>query len=179
VGVGSVIRNYEFVGYVDPSQGIDAAKRVSLGLGDFYNPTRHGSYPDGSPFGASGSLPRALVINVSAVWCVSCKLEAQTVLPLKYAELHPRGGELLLDLAESAEPGQVAGFQQLDGWVTTFAVSYPAVIDPSYQLGAMFDSSSFPANVLVDTSDMTVVESVAGVPEDSFWLKVDQLLDAP
>ena len=179
VGVGSVVRNYSFEGYIDPSQGTGAAHQVAISLGDFYNPTRQGTYPEGSPFGAGVARPKGLVINVSALWCTACKNEAQSVLPDEHAEIAPRGGEILLDLAESNQMGEVAGFQQLDGWVSTFDVRYPAVIDPSSQLGSMFDSSTFPANILVDTSDMTVVESVAGVPEESFWLKLNQLLDAP
>jgi hypothetical protein len=170
VGVGSVIRNYGFTGYVDPSQGVGEARHVPISLGDFYNPTRQGTYPEGSPFGAGTPLPKGLVVNISAVWCVSCKYEAQMVLPEKYAELAPQGGELLLDLAESNAMGHVAGFGELDSWVSTFDVRYPSVIDPSYQLGGLFDSSQFPANIMIDTSDMTVVQSVAGVPEESFWL---------
>jgi hypothetical protein len=32
---------------------------------------------------------------------------------------------------------------------------------------------------MIDTSDMTVVQSVSGVPEESFWLKLDELIGAP
>ena len=51
-------------------------------------------------------------------------------------------------------------------------------VDPSYQLGALFPSSSFPANIIVDTQDMTIVEVIAGVPEDGFWKKLSDLLDS-
>jgi len=179
VGVGSVVRNYAFEGYVDPSQGTGAAYHVPISLGDFYNPTRQGTYPEGSPFGAGKPRPKGLVINVSALWCVACKLEAQNDLPEEYAEFAPHGGQLLLDLAESNAMGQVASFQELDGWVSTFDVRYPSVVDPSYQLGALFDSAQFPANIMIDTADMTVVQSVAGRPGESFWLTFDDLLNGP
>jgi len=177
--VGGVIRDYSFTGYARPGEGIGETHRGAVALSDFYNPTGDDTYAEGSPFGAGTRRPKALVINVSAVWCVSCKLEAQTVLPDEYADFHPRGGELLFDLAESAEPGNVASFTQLDSWISTFSVTYPAVIDPSYQLGSVFPSSAFPANMLVDTRDMTIVEVVSGVPEESFWTKANALLDAP
>jgi hypothetical protein len=179
VSVGQVIRDYSFTGYARPGEGIGAARRGPITLSDFYNPTGHATYAEGSPFGAGTARPKALVVNVSAVWCVSCKLEAQSVLPEEYAELHPRGAELLFDLAESAEPGNVASFTELDSWISKFAVTYPAVVDPSYQLGSVFPSSSFPANMLVNTRDMTIVDLVSGVPEESFWTKVNGLLEAP
>jgi hypothetical protein len=171
-----VIRNFQFVGYADPSQGLGEAARAPITLADFYNPTGAGTTPEGSPFGEAEPLPKALVINVSAVWCVACQREAGQVLPEEYARFHPLGGELLLDLAESRELGHVADNSDLDNWVMTYDVDYPAVIDPTYQLGALFDSSAFPANVLVDTRDMTIVDLVSGVPQESFWLSLDGLL---
>lgn len=179
INVGSVIGGFSFTGYVDPELGTGAPHQVPLSLADFYNPTGDGAYPVGSPFGEDTPLPRALVINVSAVWCGPCQHEAASVLPDKYEEFAPRGAELLLNLADGVEPGVAATFSDLDNWVTTFPVRYPAVIDPTYQVGALFDSSSFPANIIVDTRDMTIVEVIAGVPEDAFWRKLSDLLASP
>lgn len=176
---GSVIRNFEFQGYVDPSAGLGESARTTIALADFHNPTGEGTAPAGSALGEGRVLPRALLINVSAVWCVACQREASQVLPDEYARFEPEGGELLLDLAESASLGDVASFGDLDNWVMAYDVTYPAVIDPTYQLGALFDSSAFPANILVDPRDMTIVELVSGVPQDSFWLALDELCDAP
>jgi len=179
IGRGSVISNFEFTGYVDPSAGLGEAARSTITLADFHNPTGEGTAPAGSPLGEGQPLPRALLINVSAVWCVACQREASQVLPGEYARFQPQGGELLLDLAESSALGQVADFGDLDNWVTAYDVTYPAVVDPTYQLGALFDSSAFPANILVDPRDMTIVELVSGVPQDGFWLALDELCAAP
>lgn len=176
INAGSVLRNYAFTGYVNPDEGIGEALRVPISLGDFYNPDGDGVYPAGSPFGEGEPLPRGLVINVSAVWCGPCQQEAANVLPGKYDEFEPLGAELLLNLADGIEPGVPGTFSDLDNWVTTFPVRYPAVVDPTYQLGALFPSSSFPANIIVDTADMTIVEVIAGVPEESFWTKLRDLL---
>jgi hypothetical protein len=179
INVGTVIDRYAFTGYVDPSVGIGPDHRVPIGLPDFYNPTGEGTYPEGFHHGEGSPLPKALMINVSAVWCGPCQHEAAAVLPDKYAELAPRGAELLLNLADGREPGVAGTFDDLDNWVTTFPVRYPAVVDPTYQLGALFDAASFPANIIVDTRDMSIVEVIAGVPEEAFWTKLEELLDAP
>lgn len=53
---------------------------------------------------------------------------------------------------------------------------YPAVIDPSAQLGGSFDQSQFPANFIIDTRTMTIVDLVTGIPGDAFWDKMDGVL---
>jgi hypothetical protein len=177
INVGSVIRSFAFTGYVDPDRGTGPSNQVPISLADFYNPTGDGTFPEGSSFGEGEPVPKALVINVSAVWCGPCQHEAANVLPGKYDELAPRGAEMLLNLADGVEPGVAATFSDLDSWVTTFPVRYPSVVDPLYQVGALFDSSSFPANIIIDTRDMTIAEVIAGVPEEAFWTKVEDLLD--
>lgn len=175
--VGQIIPPYVFDGYVNSSEGIGADFVRPLSLADFYNPTGDQLYGEDSPFEAGTPKPRGLVINVSAVWCGPCKFEAQEVLPGEYAKYEPLGGELLLVLADSQNPGEAASFSHLDGWTTAFDVQYPAVIDPRYQLGALFDQSQFPANFLIDTRTMQIVAMVVGIPAESFWSQLDALLE--
>lgn len=176
INVGSIIENFAFTGYVDPSNAVGPDHRVALSLADFYNPTGEGTHPAGAAFAEGEPLPKALMINVSAVWCGPCQNEAANVLPDEYDRFAPRGAEILLNLADGAEPGVAATFSDLDNWVTTFPVEYPSVVDPTYQMGALFDSSSFPANIIVDTRDMSIVTVIAGVPEQTFWKKLEELL---
>jgi hypothetical protein len=177
--VGDVIENFEFQGYVDASQGLTEDRRVSITLGDFFNPTGMGTHGDDGPFVAGSPKPKALMINVSAVWCGPCKQEAANILPGEYAHYHPLGLELLMVLADSLEVGTPAAFGDLDAWCSTFPVNYPAVIDPEYQLGGSFDTSQYPANFIVDTATMTIVEVVSGIPQDSFFSKLETVLGVP
>ncbi|MSP23908.1 MAG: TlpA family protein disulfide reductase [Myxococcales bacterium] len=172
--VGNVIADFSFEGFADPSASHDS---VEIRLADFYNPTGSGAATGMGAFAAAAVLPKALVVNVSAVWCAPCKDEAKNVFPQKWSALHPRGMEILLVLADSGEVGDPATLEDLDAWTSAFPGSYPAVIDPSYQMGALFDASQFPANFIIDTRTMEIVEFVGGKPPESFWQKVESLLD--
>jgi hypothetical protein len=173
---GAVITNFVFPGYAQPHEAIGEAARIELSLGDFFNPDGDGVYAEDELFPGEPK-PKALLINVSAVWCGPCKDEAKNILPVEYAELHPKGLEILLVLADSETPKTPATWENLEGWVQQFPVNYPSVRDPDYQLGALFDTSQFPANFLVDPRTMQIVALVGGIPGPSFWAQVDPLLD--
>ena len=177
--VGDTMRNFVFDGYANARLGIGESFQQEISLGDFYNPTGDGVYGPDSLQPEGTSKPKALFINVSAVWCGPCKEEAQTPLPTHYEELNPEGMELLMILADSESVGSPATFKHLDNWVISFDVHYPAVIDPSQQLGGSFDQSQFPANFILDTRTMAIVEVVSGIPGDAFFDKMDQVLTAP
>jgi hypothetical protein len=173
--VGAVMENLTFPGYARPADGIGASAQVAIALADFYNPTGDGVFDVGSPFGEGEPKPRALIINIAGLWCAPCKFEAAEVLPQEYAALQPRGLELIGLLADTATPGEPATFKELDAWVTAFDSPYPSVIDPPYRLAAPF-GQSFPVNYIIDPTTMTIVDVVKGLPQESFWSQVDQLL---
>ncbi|MBI4702900.1 MAG: TlpA family protein disulfide reductase [Deltaproteobacteria bacterium] len=169
-----MIKNYAFTGYANPAK---AHTLVPISLGDFYNPTGEGLYAEASPFEADKPRPRVLLIDVAARWCAPCQQEAKEILPAAHAKLAPLGAEFLLDLADGIEPGSVATQKDLDKWTTAFAVDYPAVFDPDYQLGALFDASSFPVNIVIDTREMRIATVVKGILDESFWTEIESLLD--
>ncbi len=175
VSKGSTIANYQFVGFVNAMASKDGFQIIQLA--DFYNPTGADVYPEGSPYGAGNPKPKALLIDVASVWCGPCNQEADTVLPGKYATYHPQGGEFLLQLADGPTPGDPAVGKNLTNWVTKYEVNYPATIDPSYKLGALFDADAFPANFIINTRNMQIVEVIAGVPDATFWTKFQKVID--
>jgi len=175
---GATIRDFIFTGYANPADGMGEPNRVTIALGHFYNPTGEGSYPEGSPYGAGEPLPRALMIMVSAVYCPPCNAEAEEIRKDgKHAHYKARGGEFMLDLVEGTQNGEPATFQHLESWAQAYDVTYPSVIDPSYQLGGLFDTSSYPANLIVDTRDITIVEAITGKASEGFWLTLDEVLE--
>jgi hypothetical protein len=165
---GSVIDDYEFPGFANPMRL--PKELVTIRLSDFYNPTGDGLYPAGGPFPEGQPKPRALLIVMSAVWCGPCQLEAAKTLPDKHEAFAP-GGEFLLVLADSESAGVAADESDLSGWTNKFDTDYPAVIDPDYDLGQQFPQSSYPANMILDTKTMTILEKITGAaPEEgSFW----------
>lgn len=177
INPGRVIANYQFVGYADAHANNDTMQPIQLA--DFYNPTGTEVFPEGSQYGAGEPKPKVLLIDVSSVWCGPCKDEAESVLPRLYEKYQPQGGEFLVQLADGRNPGEPAVARDLHRWTTQYEVKYPSAIDPSYKLGALFQADAFPANMLVKTQDMTIVEVVAGVPVENstFWRTFEKIMN--
>ncbi|MFO0759451.1 MAG: hypothetical protein U0359_23360 [Byssovorax sp.] len=187
---GAIIDNFKFDGFVDSTR--QSATLEPIAFADFYNPHADDPaympasaalddrlYPNGSLHGEGTPKPRALLVNVAAVWCGPCNEEAKNVFPGKHARYKPCGGEFFLNLAESATQGSPATQKNLASWGKKYKSDFPIVIDPKYQLASFFDASAYPANMIVDPRTMTVVEVVMGVPGESFWQKFEEVLDAP
>lgn len=177
ISIGSVITNYKFIGFVNAMQVNNAMQEIQMA--DFYNPTGTEVFPEGSPYGAGAPKPKALLIDVASVWCGPCNYEADAILPGEYSKYKPLGGEFLLQLADGPTPGEAAEPKHLFNWTSKYDVNYPAAIDPSYKLGALFEADAFPANMIVKTQDMTIVEVISGAPEAGslFWTKFEQVLN--
>ena len=190
ISVGSTIANYQFIGYVNAQVVSDSLQGTQLA--DFYNPHADDPtytpedptqddrlFPAGSQYGEGTPKPKALVIDVASVWCGPCNQEAKSVLPGLHAKYKPCGGEFLLQLADGPTPGIAATEQNLYNWTFKYSTDYPATIDPTYKLGALFDANAFPANMIIDTRTMTIKEVIAGVPDASFWSVFAKTLNDP
>jgi hypothetical protein len=180
VGVGSIIENYQFVGFANAMADTSAMQLIQLA--DFYNPTGEEVFPEGSPYGAGEPKPKALLIDVSSVWCPPCNEEAKDVLPSLYEKYQPQGGEFLLQLADGPTRNVPAEPKHLYNWTLKYKVDYPAAIDPSYKLSSLFEADAFPANMIIKTKDMTIVEVISGSPTPGtaagniFWKIFEKVL---
>jgi hypothetical protein len=199
ISKGSIIANYKFVGF---GNYVELSKSPTFGtqpieLADFYNPHADDAaympadaskddrlFPAGSPYGTGAKKPKALLIDVASVWCGPCNYEAKSVLPGLHAKYKPLGGEFLLQLADGPTPGEAATQIHLLSWSKKYQTNYPTTIDPTYKLGALFDADAFPANMIVDTRTMKIMEIIAGAPDptdpgDTFWPTFEKVLGSP
>ncbi|MEP7122542.1 MAG: hypothetical protein ABJE95_16590 [Byssovorax sp.] len=180
---GDVIADFAFLGVPNPAKG---ATLGPIKLSDFYNPHADDPsympanasvddrlYPAGSPYGPGTKKPRALAVNIGAVWCGPCNFEAKTELPSHYAKYHPLGGEFLFQLADGATQGTAATQKDLASWTKKYKVDYPSTIDADKQLTAFFDANAYPANMIIDLRTMRIVAVVAGVPDEAYWGKFE------
>lgn len=166
VGTGSVIPNYEFLGF--PRANVTHAALVRMQLADFYNPTGTETYPAGSPYGEGQPKPKALLIDRSAVWCPPCNYEAGHELPAKHLAYFPKG-EFLVAIDDGPVAGTPAVQSDLNGWVTTYKIDYPAVLNPGQVFSAIVGVDAYPGHIIVRTRDMKIIKWIAGVPDDAFW----------
>lgn len=177
---GDVIANFAFKGFVIPVK--DSATLVPIVLSDFYNPHANDAgyapadpalddrlFPKDSPYGEGKLKPKALAINIGAIWCGPCNYEAKTELPPRYLKYKPKGGEFLFQLAEGATQGKAATEKDLVNWTKKYKIDYPSTVDVDKQLAALFDANSYPANMIIDLRTMRIVAVVAGVPDEAFW----------
>jgi hypothetical protein len=151
---------------------------VDMNLGDFYNPTGTGVYPSNSGYGAGTPLPKALILDRSAVWCGPCNMEASTEIPAKRQEFASQGGEWFLMLAEGPnEAAHVPATQtDLTNWATKYNLNYPGSIDSKGYLNSIVGQDAYPGNVIVRTKDMKIIKWVAGVPQDDFYQTFSDVL---
>jgi len=173
---GSVIQNFKFRGYPDPQAGANISNLQLIELAEFYNPTGSDVYRAGSPFGEGNPKPKAVMLNVASSWCPPCQDEARNILPGEVAKYTPQGGLIIMQLADGPTPGDPARLNHLTNWINAFDVDYPALLDPSYKLGALFEADAFPANFIIRTRDMVIIDAVAGQPNSLFWKKFEEAL---
>ncbi len=176
ISKGSTIQNFEFVGF--PNSLVDVTTMKPIQLADFYNPTGDAVFPAGSPYGEGTPKPKALLIVVSAVWCSPCNYEAEAVLPGLYQKYQPNGGEFFLVLADGPTPGIPAESKNLYLWDKKYKIDYPTALDPSSKLAALFEADAFPANMIVRTNDMQIMDVTAGAPPEgsTFWKIYEKIL---
>lgn len=165
---GATIQNLSFLGWKHPDlAGYDPAKVETVRLSDFYDPDGHTGV-------------KLLAINASAVWCGVCRREYQEMHSNDvYATLRPQGLEILGTLFEDTNsyPAQPT---DLKNWAGTPAhsVKFPFVLDPSFKLGAYFDSDATPLNMLIDVRTMTIVQVTMGIsdPTSKYWDQIQSML---
>jgi hypothetical protein len=87
-------------------------------------------------------------------------------------------GGIIFSLLEQGEnPANAATPADLTTWITQYNINYPMAIDPQENVVTGVGLQAWPANIILDLSDMKVVDAVFGdVPQ--FLTEFDNLLTA-
>lgn len=174
IGINSTVQDFRFVGYTRPSE--DRADLELVSLSDFYNPTGAEVFPDDGRAWAGKPKPKAIAVSVAAYWCAPCRQEWQFDVPEQQAELGPLGGEFLLLLSDGNDGGVPPVLTELDAWVSTYEVTAPSAMDPTLDFQSVWSSDAFPQNILIRTSDMRIMAKAGGVPTQSYWDQMRNIL---
>jgi hypothetical protein len=161
--MGRAIPNFKFIGYANYMDPANEQLLQFVELSDFYNPTGDEVWPEGSPYGAGVAKPRALLLDISAVWCGPCNYESEVVLHGHYPTVKPAGGHFLAVLAENGDGNAPASYFELQNWAGNYAVAYTLALDPTWQTKTLL-GGGWPTNIIIRTSDMKMIDSVSGVP---------------
>lgn len=174
-GLNSVISPYVFYGWHNPQ--IASGELEQISLAEFYNPTGQDTFPADSIYRPGELKPTVMLLDVSAQWCPPCQAESKTELPALYTQYQSQGFEIILELNQQ-NSGAPAEPKHLGQWTSYYKTAWPAVIDPTSELGPLYDQEAFPTNILIDTTTMKVVARIAGAPpaSDPFWTKMKQYL---
>ena len=161
--IGRSIPNFKFVGYANYMEPANGQALQYLEMSDFYNPTGEEVFPADSPYGPNTPKPRALLLDISAVWCGPCNYESEVVLHELYPGMKAAGGHFLAVLVESDNGGEPATYFELENWAASYDVSYTLVLDPTWQTKSLL-GGGYPTNIIIRTRDMKIIDRISGVP---------------
>jgi thiol-disulfide isomerase/thioredoxin len=147
---GETIQNLELYGYKTPT-----TPWLPLKLSDFYD-------PEGSK-GPGGVPLKLLIVNVSAVWCSVCKVEAPLLLD-KCKANREKGLACYTAIFED-EAYNPAERIDVNWWKQRFGIDYPITVDTLFKWGAYFNKSATPMNMYIDPKTMKIVDVVVGFDE--------------
>ncbi len=161
---GGVIENFQFLGWHRPDLSKDPTKLEPVSLAEYYNP--------------DGTKPtRFIVMTATAVWCSACKLEYRDLTSKQITDFRSRGVEFIgaLFQDQTSNPAQPS---DLHTWASTYAVSFPFVLDPELKLGVFFSLEATPMEMVIDTKTMQILTITDGwLPgNDPLWTYLDKLL---
>lgn len=143
---GSVIAELSWSGYVDSDADSDNdpfnESPTTISLRDYYVGFDPGA--------------RVILLNSSAGWCGACQEEAASLKQLD-SSYRSRGARFIMAMFEDTN-GSAADTNFAKTWGEWFDLAFPVVADPQDKLGPYYQDSSVPMNILIDASDMTIID---------------------
>jgi thiol-disulfide isomerase/thioredoxin len=103
---------------------------------------------------------RLLLINSSAGWCTAC-IEEQPALAALHDAYADDGLFVLVTLYENAEFAPANG-NLAARWKSQYGLPFAVAADPDFILGAFYDRTLTPMNMLVDVDTMEIVKIITG-----------------
>lgn len=122
---------------------------------------------------ASGK--KVLVINVAALWCSPCREEAKEFQKTIVPEYDPKGVAFLSVVLEDSSR-KLSTDDDVDGWIKTYALTYPVARDPDGYVTDFFDRNQMPLNMIVDLETMKITAKIVGADIAKVRAEIDRAL---
>jgi len=172
--VNNVVANLEFMGYMDPKNFCKAHKSKSMDTSTL----RKIAFKDWFTAAAKGceAQKRGLLwVMVSAGWCGPCQAEVKAPeAQYKSGGVGNRVGILNIVFETDAPNIAPANPTFTKKWIKAFSLDFPVVMDPSFKMGAYFDKSATPFNMLVDTKTMKIYFRTTGASLQTIGTKIGE-----
>ena len=131
-----------------------------------------GTTLDGQTFNLADHRGEVVVLNVWASWCAPCRAEAATLVS-SAADLTSKGVQFVgLDTRDSDTSAR--------GFVDTFGIPYPNVIDRDGQIQLLFSDTlppqAIPSTLVIDRQGRVAARALGRVSESSIKGLVEPLL---
>lgn len=124
--------------------------------------------PDGSDFSLDADVfknehNRVMLLTTTAGWCTAC-IEEQSKLAALHNEFSGKGLIVVAAMFEDAnfDPATV---EQVAAWKNEYNLPYTMVLDAPFVLGAYYDPSATPMNMIVDVDTMEILKISTGFDE--------------
>lgn len=148
------------------ADGTATTDTVQLGMIGKGTPALNGAAPDfalrttdGRVIRLSDFRGKTVVLNFWATWCPPCREEIPD-FERAYQAREPRGDFVVLGVDYREPPGQVSGF------IETFRVGYPVVIDADGSVTERYGLPGLPGTFFIDSRGIIRKEALGPVTGD-------------
>lgn len=174
--VGSIVENFDMQGFYD-AQNFCKAHKDKTAATSKAKPISFKSFHLGDTGAACKAFqPKLMWVMVGAGWCGPCKTEVQAIQKEYAAGTIDARVDLLNIVFEATTPGTPINEAFLKLWADGYGLTLPVAMDPNLNVGAYFNKTNPPFNMLVDTSTMKIYYTQEGGKIDDVKKKVSDFL---
>lgn len=171
---GDVVENIELFGYMDPDELCkandkkqhDYTKLHKLSFKDFYQGSKKA--------GCAAYKKSLLWVMISSGWCGPCKSEVSSTQVQYGKDQVDKIVGLMNILNDSDSSGIPPNALFIKTWATTYNLSLPVLMDPSFKTGVFFGRNAVPFNMLIDLKTMKIFYQQVGGSLTNIGAKISE-----
>jgi hypothetical protein len=109
---------------------------------------------------------KVLLISLATVWCAPCASEQPSLVTLYQNYQSAHKGVAFLEVILQNAQAQPADQPTADAWAMTYKLPFDIASDPQNALMPFYNPSTFPVQLILDTSTMTILYDHTGTSTD-------------
>ncbi len=109
---------------------------------------------------------KVLLISMATVWCGPCQQEQPSLVALYQNYQSAHKGVAFLEVILQNAQAQPADQPTADAWAKTYSLPFDIASDPQNALMPFYNPSTFPVQLILDTSTMSIIYDHTGSSTD-------------